>query len=297
MVMLMFLGFGIGSAICGAVAAKMLGEFGWKSMFVIGGLVPIALVPLLILALPESPAFMALRGNQDLQIRSILRRINPVLSWGEDTRFVINEEIASGLTVRHLFNSKRALGTIMLWVMYSAGLFNLYFLMAWLPTIIHNLGISIELSALITANMQVAITISTLLVAFFADRIGVHRILPVLYFMAAVFVASIGIAGNSSISPIWITRHARGDCSVRCRFFCWRRSKFSECACGDVLSNFYSINGCQLESRYWSSCLNIRARYWRGPSVDVAGTGSNVLHNCDTNGLCEFCRFCHVSKV
>ncbi len=200
MVMLMFLGFGIGSAICGAVAAKLLTVYGWTSMFLIGGIIPIALVPVLIFALPESPTFMALQGNQDQRIRSILKHINPARNLSEDTQFFVNEEIASGYTVSHLFSNQRALGTLMLWIMYSAGLFNLYFLMAWLPTIITNLGVSIESAALITANMQVAITVSTLLVAIFADRIGVHRILPVLYFMAAVFIASIGLAGTSSIS-------------------------------------------------------------------------------------------------
>lgn len=72
----------------------------------------------------------------------------------------------------------------------------MYFLMAWLPTIIDQLVNSIRAASLITVSMQVAVTVATVLVAMFADRIGPHRILPFFYVLAAVCIASIGLTAS-----------------------------------------------------------------------------------------------------
>jgi MFS transporter, AAHS family, 4-hydroxybenzoate transporter len=206
MVMLMFLGFGMGSAIAGAAAAKLLGTYGlsWTSMFMVGGLIPIFLAVVLIFALPESPSYLALKGGHQKAIQKIFSRMDPEQIWDENVQFVTDGQglDTKGLSVRHLFSEQRALGTLMLWIMFSGGLFSLYFLVAWLPTIIFDLGVSIELASLITANMQVAITVATLLVATCADKIGIHRLLPWLYMLGAICIASIGFAGTGSIGVI-----------------------------------------------------------------------------------------------
>jgi AAHS family 4-hydroxybenzoate transporter-like MFS transporter len=197
LVMLMFLGFGLGSAIGGAVAAMLLADYGWQSMLWVGGIVPIVVAFALIPLLSESPTFLVVRGGRDNLIRSILRKIDPSKEVSDDSAFCINKNDIGGQSVKNLFTGGRSLGTLMLWVMFSGGLFSLYFLMAWLPTIIYQMNVSLENAALITANMQVAVTIATIVVALIADKIGIHRILPFLYFMAAVFIASIGLASTS----------------------------------------------------------------------------------------------------
>src|SRR3981189_2056371 len=54
MVMIMFCGFSVGAALGGLLAAAMIPQFGWRSVFVVGGLAPLALVPVLASRLPES---------------------------------------------------------------------------------------------------------------------------------------------------------------------------------------------------------------------------------------------------
>ncbi|HEY4031168.1 MAG TPA: MFS transporter, partial [Caulobacteraceae bacterium] len=47
-------GFSIGGALGGAVAALVIQRFGWPAVFVVGGVVPVLIAPLLWLWLPES---------------------------------------------------------------------------------------------------------------------------------------------------------------------------------------------------------------------------------------------------
>src|ERR1700733_4912497 len=51
MVMIMFAGFSIGAALGGLLAAALIPAFGWRSVFIVGGIAPLLLVPVLMLRL------------------------------------------------------------------------------------------------------------------------------------------------------------------------------------------------------------------------------------------------------
>src|ERR1700712_5980455 len=72
MVMIMFCGFSIGAALGGFLAAALIPQFGWRSVFVVGGLVPLLLVPVLMLRLPESGRFLALTGGAHERVAQLL---------------------------------------------------------------------------------------------------------------------------------------------------------------------------------------------------------------------------------
>src|SRR5580698_8506360 len=65
MVMIMFCGFSVGAALGGLIAAALIPAFGWRSVFVVGGVAPLLLVPVLAWQLPESVRFLALTGRAD----------------------------------------------------------------------------------------------------------------------------------------------------------------------------------------------------------------------------------------
>src|SRR5205814_332835 len=59
MVMIMFCGFSVGAALGGLLAAALIPQFGWRSVFVVGGAAPLLLVPILAPRLPESVRCLA----------------------------------------------------------------------------------------------------------------------------------------------------------------------------------------------------------------------------------------------
>jgi MFS family permease len=54
----MMCGFSLGAAVGGFVAAALIPRFGWESVFVAGGAVPLLIVPIAAVALPESIRFL-----------------------------------------------------------------------------------------------------------------------------------------------------------------------------------------------------------------------------------------------
>ena len=63
MVAILFIGYNIGAALAGLLAARLMPALGWSSVFYVGGIAPIALSLALIFVLPESVSFLALRRS------------------------------------------------------------------------------------------------------------------------------------------------------------------------------------------------------------------------------------------
>src|ERR1700709_992331 len=97
MVMIMFCGFSVGAALGGLLAAALIPQFGWRSVFVVGGLAPLLLVPILALRLPESVRFLALTGRANERVAQLLGRINPKADLAPGTQFVVHEPSLRGI--------------------------------------------------------------------------------------------------------------------------------------------------------------------------------------------------------
>src|SRR5206468_2636035 len=72
MVMIMFCGFSVGAALGGFLAAALIPHFGWRSVFIVGGVAPLLLVPVLVFQLPESVRFLALTGRANERVSQLL---------------------------------------------------------------------------------------------------------------------------------------------------------------------------------------------------------------------------------
>lgn len=212
MVMAMFAGFSIGAALGGLVAAALIPAFGWRAVFLVGGLVPLLLTPLLAVSLPESIRYLALAGGRDRDVAAMLRQVDPTLQTADDVRFVVPEPRLSGLPVAHLFAERRAGTTLLLWVVFFMSLLDLYLLSNWLPTVLNDLGVSVSSAAAIGAMLQVGGVVGTFALGRIIDRFS-FRALAVTYLFAAIAVAAIGLSGHA-IALVTVAIFAAGFCIV-----------------------------------------------------------------------------------
>ncbi|BAM87550.1 4-hydroxybenzoate transporter [Bradyrhizobium oligotrophicum S58] len=212
MVMAMFAGFSIGAALGGLLAAALIPAFGWRAVFLVGGLVPLLLTPLLAVSLPESIRYLALAGGRDRDVATLLRQVDPTLRTADDTRFVLAEPRLPGLPVAHLFAERRAGTTLLLWVVFFMSLLDLYLLSNWLPTVLNDLGVSVSSAAAIGAMLQVGGVVGTFALGRIIDRFS-FRALALTYLGAAIAVAAIGVSGHA-IALVTIAIFAAGFCIV-----------------------------------------------------------------------------------
>jgi AAHS family 4-hydroxybenzoate transporter-like MFS transporter len=196
MVMAMFVGFSVGSALSGLIAAALIPTFGWRSVFLIGGIAPLLLVPFLAARLPESVRFLALSGQADARVAELLTRVAPSVRFPSGMRFGVREAKLVGLPIAHLFSEGRALATLVLWAVFFTSLLDLYLLLNWLPTVLNDLGASVSVAAAVGAMLQVGGIVGTLTLGQFIDRFS-FRALALAFLFAAVAIATVGFSGQS----------------------------------------------------------------------------------------------------
>jgi AAHS family 4-hydroxybenzoate transporter-like MFS transporter len=195
--MAMWSGFTVGAMSGGFLAAGLISEFGWPSVFVVGGILPLILAVVVAAKLPESLRHLVLKKYPPAKITAVLLRINPSTVFAEGTTFVIHEEQAAGITVKYLFREGRALGTILIWIIFFCSLLDIFFLSSWLPTVLHDAGLSISASVVETALFQGGGVVSGVTLGLVIDRIGFWKVLIPVYIGAGLAIGSIGFAGTS----------------------------------------------------------------------------------------------------
>src|SRR5262245_34613096 len=127
-IMTMFVGFTLGGASGGFVAAGLISRFGWQSVFIVGGVCPCIIGLLAMAFMPESIRFLVLKGGQERRVAKYLSRIAPKADISPAMHFEVAEERSTGFLVKHLFTEGRAAVTLLLWVMFFMNLLDLYFL-------------------------------------------------------------------------------------------------------------------------------------------------------------------------
>jgi len=187
----MFCGFTVGSALGGLASANLVEDYGWRSVLILGGVLPLALVPLMVWKLPESVRYLVMEGKGAARVAATLKRIAPDEDFA-GARFVVAEKKPTGFPVSHLFRRDLVRGTLMLWLAFFMSLLVIYLLSSWLPTLIKSTGVSLKTASLVTTMFQVGGTIGAVLLGWLMDRINPHRVLAVSYALAGLFIAAIG---------------------------------------------------------------------------------------------------------
>ncbi len=211
----MFFGFSLGSGLGGLIAALLIRSYGWKAVFWFGGAIPLILVPVLLVALPESIRVLTVRGNAGDQVAALLNRINPALRYDPaKTRFITADERAGpGFPVKLLFSDGRAVVTVLFWVMFFVNLLELYFLANWLPTVARNAGLSVQQALVATGLIHIGGIFGTLTLGRLMDKVNPYVVLAVAYAAGGIFVAGIGLS-TAAATPLMTVTFCAGFCIV-----------------------------------------------------------------------------------
>lgn len=189
----MFCGFNLGMAWGGFVSAKLIPAFGWHSLLLIGGLLPLLLTLVLLLWLPESARYLVVRNKGDERVRRVLAPIAPS-EVAVASGFSVPEQqtVQSRNVFRVIFSGTYSAGTLLLWLTYFMGLVIVYLLTSWLPTLLRDSGASLEQAASIGALFQLGGVLSAVGVGWAMDRFDPHRVIGVFYLLAGVFAWLVG---------------------------------------------------------------------------------------------------------
>ena len=187
MIMATFTGAPIGGFLGGQIVALLLAQWGWRMIFVLGGIFPLALVPVLVLWLPESPRFLATKKRLSPRNATLLQRLD-IASAQSDAI-----EVAWENPISMLFGQGYALQTVLLWIIFFCSLLNLFLFAYWMPTVLNLIGVSPAQAVSMASLRELGAIFAVLYLGLAIDRIGPERALAIHYAAGAVFIGMIAL--------------------------------------------------------------------------------------------------------
>lgn len=132
----------LGISLTGLAAVTILPTFGWKTLFLLAGLLPIAAATILLLTLPESPAYLARFPARAKQLQYILNRLEMSLPEPHrDTKTAVKQNRLALL----LAPGERAKVIALLMAFFFAYL-AMTMVLSWLPALLSSVGYSQEVA-------------------------------------------------------------------------------------------------------------------------------------------------------
>lgn len=171
-----YCGFTIGAALGGLGSEWLIQHYGWRSVMVVGGVLPIAFALLLIATLPESIGYLAQHTRLKSRLMRVVNQIAPGMADGNTVFYSSEEKVKGKSSVAALFAPGYRLGTCMIWVTLFMGLLTMYLLSSWLPLMSRDAGLTMTEAAIIGSLLQAGGVIGNFTTGMKMDRWNHHLI-------------------------------------------------------------------------------------------------------------------------
>jgi AAHS family 4-hydroxybenzoate transporter-like MFS transporter len=192
----MFSGFPLGAALGGFLAAWMIPQWGWRSVFSLGGATTLVLVVPLFFFLPESVRYMVAKKLPAERIRAVLIRVSAAAAGA--TSFIMTEQASttnakSGLGL--VLSRGYLVGSVMLWLAYFMGLV-IFALITWMPVLMTYAGLEPKDATLISALFPLG-GVGAIFFGWLMDRTNANGVIAVGFALTAVSIFAIGLAAGN----------------------------------------------------------------------------------------------------
>lgn len=174
---LMYCGLPVG-AIFVAGLAMLISDIKWQTLFLIGGLTPLLLIPCMAMILKDKP-----RAEKQ-----------------------VNTEAVPGMA-QVLFKQQQYKNTLPLWVGFFFTLMINYILISWLPNLLMQQGLEKQQAFLVMLVFQVGAVIGTLGLGYLLDRLKLWQMAVIIY--SGLFIALTLLFTTTSI-PLLILAGVMG---------------------------------------------------------------------------------------
>ncbi len=126
----------LGGVLAGELAAEIIPSYGWRALFVAGGVIPALLAAVLWKVLPESPRFMASRRERWPELTNMMRRIGHDLPEGVEYAGATAAGKPRKVAIGALFEASYLRDTLALSVSFFFCLLVNYLVILLLPTVL-----------------------------------------------------------------------------------------------------------------------------------------------------------------
>lgn len=187
----------LGGTLAGVLGIQALPALGWRNLFVIGGIVPLAAAVLFRFLLPESPQFLARRPARRAELVDVMRRIGHDVP--DDVVFVdpSADRRVPKASLRSLFTADFVRDTLALWGAFFSCLLAVYLGFSWLTSLLTGAGFDPSTANSGITAFNLGGVAGALLGGVVISRLGSR--------LAMLSMTGIAIAGSLGLAAMEIT--------------------------------------------------------------------------------------------
>jgi AAHS family 4-hydroxybenzoate transporter-like MFS transporter len=204
MIVLVYSGAAVGGGLGSLLASVIVPLYGWQSVFMVGGILPLAVALFVFKALPESPAFLIANGRRDPQASATILRLRPDFPKDQTERLSF---VDSGLGLRPgvgaLFGKNLGIATLLFWTLFICTQAMVFFIQSWYPTLLTRNGYDIETALQIFSLWDFGALTGGIVVAGLASHFKLEKLLSFAYLLAALCLGMLSLdIQNTTVTQI-----------------------------------------------------------------------------------------------
>ncbi|WP_038213869.1 MFS transporter [Xenophilus azovorans] len=190
------LGLPAGAILGGLLASRILPHTGWQGIFVVGGLVPLVLLVVIFLFVPESLHFIARSKGSDTsaKIERIIRKIATGIPAG--VRYVVPESEVKP-SVSSLFSQGMARNTTAIWLIYMFNWVAWFMFLSWFPTVLKATGFAAEQAPLGTVVVNAVFVIFAIPFATILPKVNTRKLLLGMFVLGIAMCVALANSGTN----------------------------------------------------------------------------------------------------
>lgn len=205
LVSLMYAAFPLGGVIGGPVSAFIIPRYGWQSVFLVGGILPLLLSAALFLWLEESIRFLVLTKATVQRVGGVLARIAADFRHTPADVFSIEAQSATQRPTREIFSRRYVRATLLLCLAAFVAQLVIVYVVTWMPLVLASIGMPVTSAILASVAFSVGGIFGAIGLARLIDKSRSYRGLVVTFFAAAVSIAGIGLLVSNWYALLAIT--------------------------------------------------------------------------------------------
>ena len=183
-------GVPLGGMIGAALAAELIPIYGWRSVFVVGGVLPVLSAAVMYFILPESPRFLARNPRNAPLLARLLAKIDPRARYAPTDIFVQGGEVSTGRSgVRALFTRQLGWDTAIVSLAFLTNMYAVYAFVSWGTLVLTSLGLELATAVKGVLVFNVAGIVGVVMVSSLIARFGSRGPLALFAIVAAASLA------------------------------------------------------------------------------------------------------------
>jgi len=187
-------GRSVGLMYCGLPVGAILLSFwaaydptgNWKSIFYIGGILPLIVIPFMIKFLPESKEYLQAKAQTDHAVQQS--------------------------SFKDLFNREYAGRTLLLWVSYFFTLMVVYIMLSWLPSLFMELGFSRKDGSMAQVYFMIGAFFGTIILGMLIDRWNKVAVIILMY--VGILAGLVCLNSATTLTSIYLAAALTGTFTI-----------------------------------------------------------------------------------